>query len=918
MSSPGWARGLLRWLAPADREDEVLGDLEEAHRRRVGRNGRIVGTLLTGLEALDMGFALLRHRRARRRSVTPSFPAVRAEAASGSRLPLPSWLDLKLGFRMLIRYPGLTVVAGLAMAFAITLGAGTFELVNDFLYPRIQLDEGDRLVSIWHRDLRTGEDERVWPHDFVTWREELRSASEIGAFNSFERNVLAEGGEVRRLMGAEMTAEAFRMARVPPLLGRPLLETDEEPGAADVVVIGHEVWRTLFERDPDVVGRTVRLGAEPATVVGVMPEGFTYPRSHDLWTPLRLDPAGLQPGEGPSVGVVARLAPGVTVEEARAELAGLGRRASLRFPETHEHLRPDVLRFGKIPIPGAGVTQLAFYAMNIVFFALLLLLVCGNVALLLFARTAARESELVVRSALGASRRRIVTQLAAEALVLGGLAAALGIWGAEVGLQWVLDVLRRQGADYLLGFWFDGGLSAATVAYALAFTTVAAMGAGVVPALRVTGRGVQPRLQRTRAAGSGVEFGRLWTTVIVTQVAVTVAFVPIVIIVGVQTAQVRGFDPGFPAEEYLSVQVEWNQDRAGVRDLEAPGEVAEGGFAAAYRELARRLEEEPAVRAVTLSRNVPGEYHDWARIELDAAAVPPGASAVRRVESTSVDPDFFDDLGARIVAGRGFDPVDAESGERVMIVNEDFVRVVLEGRNPIGQRVAFVNLLDEAMPDSVVKTWYEIVGVVEQIAMSTDPDRDHGAGVYRLLDPADPYPVRIIARVAGADPMTLAPRLRALAGDVDPGLLLQDMRPASEAAWQTELAYASWFWVVLGAGGIGLLLALAGIYSIMSFTVSRRTREIGVRVALGADARRVVGEIFARAFRQIGLGILLGGILFVTFVFAVSDNPSVSLLDLSFLAGCLAFMTGVCMLACVLPARRALRIEPTEALKADG
>lgn len=918
MSSPAWARGLLRWLAPADRQDEVLGDLEEAHRRRIGRHGRIVGTLVTGLEALDMGVALLRDRRARRRSVTPSFAAVRTEATSEPRVPLPSWLDLKLGCRMLIRYPGLTVVAGLAMAFAITLGAGTFEFLNDFLYPRIPLHEGDRLVSVWHRDLRTGQDESVWPHDFVTWREELRSVSEIGAFNSFERNVLAEGGGARRLMGAEMTAGAFRMARVPPLLGRPLLETDERPGAADVVVIGHEVWRTLFERDPDVVGRTVRLGATAATVVGVMPEGFTYPRSHHLWTPLRLDPAGLQPGEGSSVGVVARLAPGATLEEARAELAALGRRASLRFPETHEHLRPDVLRYGKIPIPVAGVTQMAFYSMNIVFFALLMLLVCGNVALLLFARTAARESELVVRSALGASRRRIVTQLAAEALVLGVLGAALGIWGANAGLQWVLDVLRRQGADYLLGFWFDGGLSAGTVAYAFAFATVAAIGAGVVPALRVTGRGVQSRLQRARAGGSGLEFGRLWTSVIVTQVAATAAFVPIVIILGVQTAQVRDFDPGFPAEEYLSVQVEWNQARTVGLEFEGPGRAAEGGFASAYRELAGRLEEDPAVTAVTLARNVPGEYHGWARIELDAATVPPGASAVRRVESTSVDPDFFDDLGARIVAGRGFDPVDAESRERVAIVNEDFVRVVLEGRNPIGQRVAFVNLVDEAMPDSVLKTWYEIVGVVEQISMTMSPDRDHGAGVYTVLDAADPYPVRIIARVAGADPMTLAPRLRALAEDVDPGLLLEDMRPASEAAWQTELAYASWFWVVLGAGGIGLLLALAGIYSIMSFTVSRRTREIGVRVALGAGARRVVVEIFARAFRQIGLGILLGGLLFVAFVFAVSDNPSVSLLDVSFLAGCLALMTGVCLVACVVPARRALRIEPTEALKADG
>lgn len=361
--------------------------------------------------------------------------------------------------------------------------------------------------------------------------------------------------------------------------------------------------------------------------------------------------------------------------------------------------------------------------------------------------------------------------------------------------------------------------------------------------------------------------------------------------------------------------MEEGRTRGGVIQFEAPRRAEDDAFASAYRELERRIAEEPEAVAVTVARNVPGEYHRWQWIELDPSAAPSGATR-RRVESTAVDPDFFDVLGARIVAGRGFDAVDVEAGTPVVIVNEDFVRVVLEGRNPVGRRVAFVRRVSEELPDSVVRSWHEIVGVVEQISMTLGPERDHGAGIYGLLDPADPDPMRIIARVAGADPMTLAPRIRALARDVDPTLVLEDMRPASEAAWQTELAYASWFWVVLFAGGIGLLLATAGIYSVMSFTVSRRTREIGIRVALGADARRVVSGIFSRAFKQIGIGIVVGGLLFVAFGFAFSDPPyQVGLKDLAFMIGYLAAMTGVCLLACLVPTRRALSIEPTEALR---
>lgn len=920
MTSPRWARALLRFVAPPHREDDVLGDLEEAHRARLAESGRVRAWLTTSVETLDVGTRLLLDR-VRHTGSPPRRPeeAAKEDVFSGFGV---SWLDFKLGFRMLVRFPALTVVASMALAFAIALGVGTYEFFEKVTDPAMPFEDGDRIVNLWNQDLETGSHEPRALHDFVTWRDELDAFEKVGAWHSFQRNLATQRGVSVPRLGAAVTADLLAIPRVPPMLGRLISRADEVPGAPDVVVLGYDVWRTQFGADPNVVGERVHLGSTPATVVGVMPDGFGWPRSYQVWTPMRLDPLDYERGESPMVEVGARLSPGVISTEAEAELATLGARAAADFPETHGHLRPRMTSFGAIELPVSGVTWSLFYSLSVLAFGGLLVLVCGNVALLLFARTAARESEIVVRSALGASRGRIVAQLFVEALLLGGLASLMGLWGAQAGLRWVVRVMESMGEGQF-GFWFHEPISSRTQMIAVSLTLSAAALSGAVPALKVTGTALGAHLKRA-GSSSGQEFGRLWSTVIVTQIAVTVAFVPLVLFLAYETSQIRTATYGFPAEEYLSVELAMGGRSVTMVELSyARGGAADADLDATARELERRLLEEPGVRSVTLASQVPGAYHPRRVIEIDGPTTPPSSGTGHRVSWTAVDPDFFDALETEMVAGRGFDASDMDRAGNddplVAIVNEDFVRHLLEDRNPIGRRFRFRDPSWREGEPMRMGPWHEIVGVVEQIAMTIDPEMEEVPGYYVPLATSGADPLRIVARV-GRDPGRLVPRIRELAAQVSRDLLITDIRPLDDSAWQARKTYESWFWVVLGAGGVGVLLATVGIYSIMAFTVTRRTREIGVRVALGADHGRVLWGIFSRALSQIGVGIVIGGTLLALLVtFLASEGSAVLTPSTAGLfVGYLALMSAVCGLACVVPTRRALAVEPTEALRAEG
>ncbi|MBA2571979.1 MAG: ABC transporter permease [Gemmatimonadetes bacterium] len=828
-------------------------------------------------------------------------------------------LDLKLGFRMLVKYPGLTLVGGLAMAFAIWAGAVSFVLVGQFINPTLPLPGGDRVVQIGNWDVSANDQEPRALSDFLVWREGLRSVTDLGAYRSVAHNLIVGNDAGHPVGAAEVTASAFRIAPEPPLLGRVLVPADERPGAPPVVVLGYDVWRTRFAGDPGVVGRSVQLGSTYATVVGVMREGFAFPVSHEMWTPLRPDAAVYGPREGPGIEIFGRLAPGVTLEGAQAELTTIGRRAAAERPDTHEHLQPRVAPYTG-SLQATSILDSALMLSIQLFAVMLLVLICSNVALLLFARAATRESELIVRSALGASRGRIVAQLFAEALVLGGVAAAVGLAAAQFSLrQWGVGFLERNLGQ--IPFWYDINLSPVTVLYALALTVLGAAIAGVMPALKIT-RGIGSRLKEG-TAGGGLRFGGVWTAVIVAQVAVTVAFPAIVLVEVRELQRIRSYDAGFAAEEYLAVRLETDAAPGADADADSAAVAAHlARFGTVLETLRQRVAAEPRVAGVTFVDRLPRDNYYDSKIKLDDDDSAPAASAaqppLRKATIASIDPSYFDVLEAPILSGRGFQSADLADGATVAIVDQSFVDQVLLGRNPIGRRVRISE--DESAP------WLQIVGLVRELGMNGAAEQGRGAGLYLPAMPGRDFPPYMVIHAQG-DPMSLIPRVRAIAGAVDPTLRLSEIQRVDQVTSPLLWILGMWVRITLVLTAVALLLSLAGIYAVLSFTVARRTREIGVRVALGASRRRVITEIFRRPLTQVAIGVAVGGVLVGAAAFIMSGHvpdqpidfskPGPSPAQVALLVAYAALMFVVCLLACIVPTRRALRIQPSEALRAE-
>ena len=823
-------------------------------------------------------------------------------------------LDFKLGFRMLVKYPGLTVIGGLAMAFGIWFGAVTIQMFGMIVNPTLPLPNGDRIVKVQSSDTKTRKDEDRVLYDYQLWRS-ARSITDLGAYRNVSVNVVGADGATKSEAAAEITASAFRIAPERPLLGRVLDQSDERAGAAPVVVLGHDLWAERFGRDPQVVGRSVKIGTGFATVVGVMPEGFAFPIAHELWLPLRTDVAGVQPLGGFPIAVFGRLAPGMSIDDARAELTALGRRLAADHPATHAQLQPHVIPYGQMSIDNNEMSQAK--ALSYVFVVALVMVVCSTVALLLFARAASRETEILVRSALGASRRRIVAQLFAEALVLAGLAAVVGLVAAQLTLtRWGKAYLLMGFETQRLPFWIDFTLSPATIMFALLLAAIGAVVAGVMPARKIT-RGLGTRLRAGTAGGGGVSFGGVWTAVIIVQVALTVALPSVVMLVRGETRRVESYEFGFPAQEYLGVAlgVDGTADEA-----MGPQAFATRGarLATSIEALRQRLDAEPGVTGVTLVDRLPGEHHAYRRIEVSVPGSIPSS-----VATAWIHPSYFDVMQAPVRTGRAFTIADRSPDSRVVIVDQAFVDSVMFGRNPIGHRV---RLVSSAQLDSNMAQlpWYEIIGVAKDLGMSAIAMPQRWPGVYLPFALASQGSTEMIVHTRG-DPMSLAPRIRELASTVDASLQVVKVTRLDQVAAPLLWLQGVWTRIIAGLTGVALLLSLSGIYAVLSYIVARRTREIGVRVALGAGARRVITSIFRRPLTQVTLGVVAGAVLIGFAAVGVAKTEQfqgtgiggLTLGDIPLLVGYAILMLGVCTLACFVPTRRALRVQPTEALRAE-
>jgi putative ABC transport system permease protein len=791
-------------------------------------------------------------------------------------------LDAKLAARMVVKYPVLTIVGGLAIATAIAITVVAFEITHDFSSPTLPLPQSDRIVTLQLWRAKSATPETQLQYDLARWRT-ASSLADAGGFQTIERNLIvrpagggAGEGELTRV--AEMSAAGFRVAGVPPLFGRALVDSDEAPGAAAAIVLGYSVWQTRFNADPSIVGRSVQLGSVMRTVVGVMPEGFAFPIAHTLWIPLPAASPSLERLQGPGLRAFGRLTPHATIDAAQTELRAISTSLAATGPADNSVLHARVLPYA------AGFIQVDLLWQAYVLQSLLvmvLIICCANVATLVFARTATRQNEIIVRTALGASRARILAQFFVEALVLAVIGAGVGLTVANASIQWTMQLIWSTG--FPKPFWWNDAISPITFVYAAVLTLLVSVLCGIVPALKGTRGGVHANLQAASGRGSSMKFGAGWTTVIVVQVALCVALLPTSLSQAWESTQSLAGGVGFASSEYLSVALE-------VETSEAPRR------AVMYRDLASRVLQEPDVRGVAFADRFPGMDHGAGAVEVDGDASPDRLRPIAR--RAVVAPGFFEALDVPILAGRAFVDADVSAKRGVAIVNQLFVQNVLGGRNAIGRRVRFAS--------STPMPWTDIIGVVPDLGMNAMRPHE-GAGIYFTASAGEAGVERMAVHVEGDVP-GFAPRLRAIALGVNPGLQLKAPMPLDVVGRADQLGFRFFSFAMFAVAAIGVILSTTGIYAMMSFTVSRRTREIAIRAALGANPRRIVASIFWRAFLQVGLGAAAGVALILLSGLRVGSELWVPV-------GLGLFMLVVGVFACAAPARRALRIEPSDALK---
>jgi putative ABC transport system permease protein len=889
------ARALVRGLW--HRADLELEMREEFQHHVAARTDDLIREGLTPDEA---------KRRARREFGHEGTHRAEAREAMGLA-PLAqirfSWLDVKIGLRMLRKHPVLNLAAVFALAVGIPVGLAPAHVARALNAP-LPGDTEHRVRAIRHWDPRSSGVAATYDGDLAPWAQTLRSFSALGAFRSASYNVSSPDGQPAPAAGAQLSASVFQVLGARPLLGRVFDDNDFAAGAEDVVVIGHGLWSSRFGRDPEMLGRSIRIGRRLHVVVGVMPDGFAFPNSESLWLPLRLASVSGE-SEPQRVQVIGRLADGVSVQEAQSELS-----AQRPPPPTsvtgatdaaeRASLRPEIVPFSLLymGLPAAGLASLAeFRVVQALMFALLLV-ACGNVAMLVFARTATRLRELAIRTALGASRTRLVSQVFVEALLLAVIGAGVGV----LAIDWALDHVNIAAiaGEAALPYWLSLDLTRRTALTALAFAAVSATVAGVIPAIAITGRAIAQNIGGAPRA----RFGRFIAALVVLDVAVSVAAVGMAFSVsGYATdSQVADHATGVRASEFLAVEFRLPDDAS--------------GSASDQRELVAALEREPGVRRVAAGDVLPRMEHRSRPYELDGVELGPDARR-RWVRVARVDVDFMDALGTPILNGRDFTPSDTEGSGRVAIVNTAFVSHVLEGRDPIGRRVRFPSQGTSSVSDTA---WHEIIGVVGPLGVNL-VNVERGEAVYLPAAAGAINPLRLAVH-SSVPPLSLTARVRELATAVDPDIVMGSAAPLS------DLRQGDWYLVMGIAVGLMVLaavlvaMATSGLYAMLSLAVSERTREIGIRAALGASRGALLMAILRRPLVQIGLGAAIGLPLAARFVFELPATAAGGGSLVQSVAVALGLALGIVLLvglgSCLVPTRRILAIEASEAMRAEG
>jgi putative ABC transport system permease protein len=829
-----------------------------------------------------------------RRQALVAFGALDAQREAGWDARGTRWLedlarDLRYALRTLRRSPGFTTMAVLCVALGIGVTTTIFGVVNAFLIRPLPFPAADRLVAVYAanppRDLHGINISRP---EYLAWRERNRSFARIGMW-TWSSLTFTGGGEAERVEAADVSPELFPLLGVTPLLGRGFLPGEEVPGRERVLLLSHALWQRRFAGDRQIVGRAVTVDSVPYTVVGVMPPWFTFPEQGLAWRPLAGDAQLDAPGNRFYAGAIGRLRPGTSLATARADFDRLSRELQREHPDANEGWEAELVPLRQDLVGDLRRPLLVMLAAV----ACVLLVACANVAGLLLARGNARRRELAIRTAIGAGRARVVRQLLTESLVIAALGGLAGAGLAVLGMRFAGTLFPDQ-VPFYLRLAVDGNVLACIGL----LTAASAALCGALPALRANLDPGGTLKESAATSGETAARQRARRVLVIGEIALSMVLLTVAGLLLRSYRALEGTDLGFEQRGILAARV----------SLPATEYAEPARRIAFYQQLGDRLRALPGVVAVGSAQGIP--FSGWdvqAEVSLDGVPAATG-NGVREAHYQTVSPSFFAAIGVPVLRGRAPSERDRDPEAPVVVVNETFVRRYLAGRDPLDARVRIGG------PDSR-DPWATVVGVVG--------DYRH----YRLPQPMGPamyfsYPQgptrtqTLVVRTTLDDPLALTPALREVLRELDPDVPAYQVttfaREAERVLWRQRLQGQT-----LGAFALlGLLLAGVGLYSVVAYAVTQRSREISLRVALGATRRQVVASVVGQGARLTlwGIGCGLAGALAAGKLVAGLLH-GVHPLDPLTLLGVPAVLAAASLLASLLPALAAARLQPQAALR---
>ncbi|HSK09770.1 MAG TPA: ABC transporter permease [Vicinamibacterales bacterium] len=874
-------RGLLRLFPPAFRERfapdlvDLFRDKHQAARAR----GRIAVAIFWFVIVSDvvMSAAVERMRK------QPAPP-------DGTRGPLMEGLlqDVRYACRTMARRPALSMIIIATLALGIGANTAIFSLVNTVLLRSQPYLEPDRLVEMREQQVdRAGSTRPVIPANFFEWRERATSFEDIAWSRDIIFSLTGEG-EPESVIGYRFSANMLDVLGVQPALGRGIRPDEDRAGAQPVVILGDKLWRRRYGADPGILGRSIILNGQAHTVIGVMPPAFTHPQAAELWTPVALDPELQASRTAAVLRLVGRLAPGISREQAQAEVSRLYQDLAARYPATNKGLTTAVRPFG-----GTGDAK----PLLLTLFAgvgFVLLIACANVANLLLADVTSRRRELAVRSALGASRYRVARQVLTESLVLALIGGALGMvvtWWTRNGL---VALFPENIANLDLPLVERIDIGPAVFAFALIVSIATGLLFGMLPAWTVARSNLPGALKDGGRTGSGSR--RTHGALVVAEVSLSVVLLAGALLMVQSFMRLQRLDFGFDVERVMSGRV-----------ILPPYRYADEARIAAFtRELVPRLQSIPGVEAAGVTNYLP--LSGWGGSLGFTVEGQPQLPANEQPSASyhAASEDYFRAMGIRLIAGRTFTPRDTSGAPPVVVVNETLARQHWPGENPVGRRV-----LIGTPPEP-----HEIVGLVGDVKLYGLEQPTEGQMFFSYWQVPDPV-IGIVLR-SNLAPESLAARLRAAVWSVDRDQPVTFVMPMSELAAESLAFRRAGMILAGGFGTLALLLAAIGIYGVLSYSVSRRTREMGVRVALGATRSEVARLVVREGLMMTGIGIALGLAAaaaltkyLTNILYEVKPGDPLTYVAVA------AILLMTALVATWMPARRATGVDPLIAIRAE-